>query len=352
MATGLRGSKGIAAPPYTAGPYTWDQHVTFTAGVSGANTKGSVMYVDGTSGDDDNSGTSWEEAKATIQAAVTAAGAYGVVFVIPQAMAVGATDPVSYEENIVIPATHECLSIIGIGNRTQGGLPQLKVGDTTTAPILKIMSPGCTIMNLGINGAGATGSGIVLEDDGGATACSFGTEIANCHFKNCVGPDADDAKDGAAICLGIDSADNAPWQVWIHDNYFYKCICGVTLLGTGAVPQDIVIENNVFAGPAANTDCYLYLAAGSGITGLIIRNNMFGALPAIGANVARMMDLTGCTGILSGNTFACQTSATGGTRLTFIAAGTGAKVPSTVLMTANFGLSITASETGEITSAS
>lgn len=344
---GLRAVGGNpASPPYAHGPYTWDQQVTFSAGLCGVNSRGAVRYVDGSNGSDSNDGKSWSTAMATIQAAITSAGAYGTVFVLPIEMAAGATDPGSYTENIIIPATHECMNIIGIGNRTQGGLPQLKVGATTTAALFTIRAPGCSLRGLGFNGSGATGGGILLDDDG-STKTAFGTEIAFCHFKNCVGPDADDAKDGGAIQW---NTTGGAWQCWIHDNYFYKNVADITLLGTSAaVPQDVLFENNVHAGPAANVDCYLYLAGGSGMTGLTIRNCHFGALPAIGANVARMVDLTGCTGVMSGCTFACQTAATGGTRLTFIAAGTGGKVPSTVLMVGNEGISITASESGVVT---
>jgi hypothetical protein len=349
MAMGLRGYQGVAAAPFTKGPYTWDQQVTFTQGLGGVNSKGTVVYVDGSSGSDGNGGTGWSDAKATIQAGVTLAGAFGTVFVLPKAMAAGATDPGNYTENIIIPATHECLSIVGIGNRTQGGLPQLKVGGTTTAAILTIRAPGCMIRGVGINGAGATGGGILLDDDG-STKTAFGTEIAFCHFKNCAGTDSTGAETGGAIQW---NTTGGAWQVWIHDNYFYKNVGDIVLLGTSAaVPQDVLLENNVHTGPAANTDCYLYLAGGSGMTGLCIRNCHFGALPALsGGNQLRALVLTGCTGVMSGCTFAMQAGATGGTRLTWIAAGTAAKVPSTVLMVGNFGLSVTASESGEITTA-
>jgi len=75
MSLGLRGSKGVAAAPFTAGPYTWDQFVTFSAGLGGTNTIGKCFYVDprGTEyglGNNQNSGTSWSEPLATIQAAV------------------------------------------------------------------------------------------------------------------------------------------------------------------------------------------------------------------------------------------------------------------------------------------
>ena len=309
-------------------------------------TSGGYMYVDGNksaSGD----GTSWDNAFITIQEAVTASSARGIILIEPKNMAAGATDPGSYEENIVIPATHESLSLIGVNRgRTQGGLPQLKDGATTTQHILTIRSAGCLIANLGFNGAGNTGGGILLDDDA-STKSAFGTTITGCHFKNCKGTTATNAATGGAICW---SSAGGAWQVLIKGNKFYKNVGDVVLLGTtSSVPQDVVIEDNIFSGPAANVDCNLYLAGGSGMNGVVIRNNSFQQLPAVGsATNARYIDATGCTGMLVGNTFGCLTANTG-TTITFKTAGTGAKIPTTMHVAGNYGQSDTAGESGEIT---
>jgi len=330
MGLGLRGTaNNPASPPYTQGPYTWDQHVTFSGGVSGLNTSGDVIYVDGTNGSDGNTGLSWTEAKSTIQAAVTLAGAKGTVYVAPKAMAAGATDPGSYEENVIIPATHESLSIIGVNRgRTQGGLPQMKDGSGTTTAILIIRSPGCLIQNMGFNGAGNTGGGISLDDDA-STKSAFGTTITGCHFKNCKGH-ATNGTLGGAIMWAIGGA----WQVYITNNTFYKCVCDICLIGTGtSVPQDVVIANNVFSAPVASVDVNLYLAGGSGMASVTVDNNVFpSALPAIGSGtVTRYADMTGCSGIFSNNTFGGSYTTTG-----FGAAKAAAKLPTTVGISHNY----------------
>ena len=323
-----------ASPPYSNGPYEWDQQVTFSGGLAGVNSSGKVLYVDGNNGSDGASGKGWGSAKKTIQAAVTAVGGKGTVFVAPIDMAAGATDPGSYEENIVIPATHESLSIIGVSRgRTQGGLPQLKDGATTTQEILVIRAPGCLIQNLGFNGSGNTGGGILLDDDG-STKTAFGTSIIGCHFKNCKGTTATNAATGGAINW---ETTGGAFQVLISGNRFYKNVGDIVLLGTSqSVPQDVVIENNVFSGPAASVDCNLYLQGGSGMNGVIIRNNVFTANPAIGSGTnADFLRLTGCVGVMSGNMFAAST-AEGGTEITFGATGDNT-VPTTMFMAANYG---------------
>lgn len=285
-----------------------------------------VWFVDHSHGSDSYDGKSLEGAKATIQDAVDESEPGDTILVMAGELAQTDTDPNSYTENVVVDTPQ--LTIRGVSRgRTQGGLPQLKVGTTTTQAILTVRAPGCQIINIGINGAGATGGGILLTDDGGATYCALGTSILGCHFKNCVGGTATNAATGGAIQWG--SAGNA-WQVLIAGNKFYKNVGDIVLLGTGgSVPQDVQIEWNTFSGPAANVDCNLYLKGGSGMNGVVIDHNIFPCWPALSSGTNVMpVSLTGCVGILSNNVFGC-------TGKTFGAAGN-ALVPTTVLMANNY----------------
>jgi len=295
---------------------------------------GNVYYVDETNGADTNSGLDgWSNAKATIQAAITAASQHDTILIAPVEITAGDTDPGSYSENLVIAPAQAFLTLLGVPRgRTQGGLPQLKVGATTTQALLTIRAPGCTIRNLGFNGAGATGGGILL-DEATATGQAWGTAIENCHFKNCVGTTATNAATGGAIMW---SASGGAWQVLIKGNRFYKNVGDIVMKGTSSsVPQDVVIEDNVFSGPAASVDCNIYVAS-DGINGLIIRNNCFTALPAIGSGTnAQFLALNGCIGILADNTFAAST-AEGGSEETFGATGNNI-VPTTMFMARNYG---------------
>jgi hypothetical protein len=330
-------------PPYAHGPYVWDQQVTIAGNGNG---EGDVWYVDGTNGNDANNGKAWTSAFALIQTAVTAAGPGDTIYITAKDLTDFTGDPTSYTENIVIPAATSNLSLIGVSRgRTQGGLPQIKVGTTTTQALLTIRAPGCLIMNLGFNGAGATGGGILLDDDY-ATKSAFGTSIIGCHLKNCVGTTATNAATGGAIMWT--TAGNA-WQVLISGNRFYKNVGDIVLMGTtNTRPQDVVIENNQFSGYAAYTDCNIY-CGGSGFGSVNINNNVFGQLPALGSGTnKRYMILTGTlSGMVTNNTFGCLTANTG-TTITFNAAGTGAAIPTTVHVARNYGQSNTAGESGEI----
>jgi hypothetical protein len=312
---------------------------------------GTTRFVDGTNGSDTNNGLYWGNAFATIKAAVTASSAGDTIYIAAKTITAGATDPTSYAETIIIPAAKTNLSLIGVSRgRTQMGLPQIKKGEGTTA-LLTIRAGGCLIKNLGFNGIWSADStqsliGILLDDDG-STMSACGTTIENCHFKNCAGSTG--STNGAAGGAITWSAKGGAWQVLIKGNRFYKNVADVCLLGTGtSVPQDVIIEDNILSGPAAMVDCNLWLkGGGSGMNGVIIRNNVFGQLPSLGT-VARYIDATGCVGMLIGNVFGCQSSDAGGATLTWLANGTAAKIPVTMHVANNWGQSITAKESGEV----
>ena len=283
-----------------------------------------VVYVDGDNGSDTVNGKTPGRAFKTIQAAVTAVGAWGRVYVFPKNIAATDTDPASYAETVIIPATHEGVQIIGVlTGRTQGGLPQIKIGAGSTA-ILTIRSAGCGIYNIGINGVSSTGGGIKLDDDGGTSKVAFGATIANCHFKNCA-VSATNASSGGAITLA-----GAPWQVTIQGNQFFNNIGDIVHIPTYSDAKDVIIQDNIFSS-TGSSDCNIYMTGSSGdATGLVIDSNIFRGFPAVGSGVnLRFAVLTGYTGILSNNSFASNDK-------TFKAAGSGALVPATMFMAGNY----------------
>jgi len=321
---------------------TFPTQVTFAGGsADGLAGNGKQWFVDGdksASGD----GKTWGNAFATIQEGVTAASAGDVVYVVAKTITDATGDPTSYAETIIIPLAKSSIALVGVSRgRTQGGLPQIKKGSGSTA-LLTVRAAGCLIANLGFNGSGSTGGGILLDDDN-STKSAFGTSIVNCHFKNCKGH-ATNGSLGGAITW---SAQGNAWQVLIKGNRFYKNVADIVLLGTSnSVPQDVVIEDNVFSGPAASVDANLLLNGGSGMNGVMIMNNVFPCFPAIssGSN-ATAMKLTGCVGILSGNQFGFPTQGAG--TKTFKAAGD-CLVPTTVFMSGNYGETDTEGDTGYV----
>ena len=331
MGNGFRTSLlgGIAAPPYTNGPYTFSEDIVFSSATIVGN-EGDAWFVDGTNGLSTNTGKGWSDALNTIQAAVTLAGPGDNIYITAKDITDFTGDPTSYEENIIIPPATSSFSLIGVSRgRTQGGLPQLKDGTETTAAILTIRAPGCLIANLGFNGSGNTGGGILLDADA-STKDAAGTSIIGCHFKNCKGSTATSAVTGGAIMW---SAEGMCWQTLISGNRFYRNVADIVVKGSSTMrPQDCIIENNVFTSPGSVCDCNLFLkGTGSGVEGFVIRNNVFPSVPSLGGTNDVFIDATGSLNcIMTGNTFGTSTT------LTFGAAGSGALIPTTMLMTANF----------------
>jgi hypothetical protein len=267
---------------------------------------GKILFVDGDLGSDGNDGLSPQSPKVTVQSAVTAAGANSTIYVKAKAMAAGATDPGSYAENIIIPAGSSCMTIIGVGSAlTQGALPQLKVGATTTSPIITVRAAGFVIQNMTVNGIGATGGGILLDGDA-STKDAFGFAAINCYLKNCKGSGA--AATGGAIYW---SSTGSSWNVRIDSCDFYDCRAGIVLTGTSIdMPKSVYVENCSFgAGLKATVDCDIYGAGGSGINGLYINKCRFNTVDvpayATSPSAARYVYATGCVGAMTNCTFAC-----------------------------------------------
>jgi hypothetical protein len=300
---------------------------------------GKVIYVDGDKSSG-GSGTTWDDAYTSIQTAVTAASAGDVILVAERTITALSTDPISYAETIIIPNTKPHLSIIGVSRGlTQGGLPQIKIGSGTTA-MITVRAPGCLIANLGINGASSTGGGILLDDDGGTSKVAFGTTIIGCHFKNCKAHATNGTLGGGIYTSSAGGA----WQTRIIGNVFYKNVGGIVVVGTGtSVPQDWIIENNVFGssaeGASSETDVDIYVG-GSGVKGLLIRNNDFLTpdVPTLASgSVGRYISLaTGTVGMVSGNSFSCLVNPAA-TEVTFGATGTAGIIPTTVRLANNWG---------------
>lgn len=292
-------------------------------------------FVWGSYGSDSATGKSYDNSYKTIQKAIDNIISNSTIFVLPNLIPALGQDPINYAENLIIPAGLSNIKIIGIGTgRTQGGLPQIKKGSGSSA-LLTIRSPGCAVVNMGINGGGSTGGG-VLMDDNGTTKIAFGTSILGCHFKNCRGSSALDASTGGAI-----QASGIPYQVLIKGNKFYKNVGDICVISApNDWGQDWVIEDNIFSDPAANVDCNLYLHYSiTGISSLNVRNNVFPALPALSSAVNHVFtDLTYCTGIICNNMFGGTGTSTG-----YGDGKANAKIPTTMLMPHNY------SESGLIT---
>ena len=118
-----------------------------------ANT-GNVWFVDASNGSDNNVGNDALYPFATIAKGLARCSKGDTVIVQGKEMAATDTDPGSYAETVSMTVPQ--VSLIGVSRgRTQGGLPQMKIGAGSTA-MVTVQAPGCYIANIGFNGASST----------------------------------------------------------------------------------------------------------------------------------------------------------------------------------------------------
>lgn len=248
MGLGLRqASGGTASPPYAHGPYEWDQHLTVTGGLSGANTPGDVWFVNQDTGSDNNDGKSWTNAFATIQAAVDASGdgTNDVIFV----------GEGKYTENVIIEG-HEGISIHAI---TPGWITRIRASDATTkyagtAPSLSgycflILDRNVTITGFCLDADGGYG-GVYIGDGGEITAtgglpASNNNNSANALVSNCL------IRSGTAGVTLHGCSDNC-----IIENNVFSEQKGVDVdiqAGTNRTNQRPIIRNNTFYAGSSST---------------------------------------------------------------------------------------------------
>jgi len=228
MGNGFRTSPGggVAAPPYTNGPYNFSEHITFQGGVGGTGVlvikDSQIWYVDGNKTAPAASGTglSPEEAFLTLTEAVAAAGDYDVIFV----------GPGYYSEAATIDITQHGLKIFGTGNGAQWG---------------------------------PCGFGSATSGDHILTINANRVEIAGIAFW-CL----TDGKDGIQIGTTYDA-----WNTWIHDCAFGTGVGGNTLGEYGVKVNETE--------DCANTlieNCYFHYMSTAAIvvnaTRCTIRNNI------------------------------------------------------------------------------
>ena len=114
-------------------------------------------FVDGTDGSDANDGTAPSRSKATIQAAVTAAGRGDIIYVRPLAYTSDASDVNRYSEAVTVPYATADLSLIGVSN-THHGNPNYgaKLQHTTASgTALTVNAPAFHIENMCVRAEGA-----------------------------------------------------------------------------------------------------------------------------------------------------------------------------------------------------
>jgi hypothetical protein len=292
MVDGLRGAVGVAAPPFSKGPYTWDQFVAFTGGISGVNTNGEVRYVSQLGGNDGNDGKSWTAAKLTIQSAVDSLpgsplGTSGANATWGDVVLVG---PGKYTENVYIAGRtssggvvsvkgHDGLKIIAV---VPGWETRIRVNDASTKYAL---------VGGGVHtDQTATGFVVMARSVEISGFCIDGDSAAYCGIY---------AGDGVRSGFRTGSGGNAS-SLYVHDCIFQQGGYGVLLDGAGSFCK---IENNIFQG-LTYAGVYTCPGAGRQVERPVIRyNEFFLANAGLGVDMYASSGAASKTMIIEGNTF-------------------------------------------------
>ena len=321
---GLRSINGVAAPPFTKGPYTWDQFVNFSGGFGGVVTDGEIRYVSQKTGKDGNDGKSWSSAKLTIQSAIDSlpGNQVGESSNLSQCDVV-LVAPGKYTENVYIAGRtasggvvtvkgHDGLKLIAVSPgwetrirvndaATKYALPGGGVHTDQTATGIVVMARSVEIAGFCIDGDSAAYCGIYAGDGvRPAFRTGSGGNASSLHVHDCLFQ-----KGGYGVLL-----DGAGSFCLIENNIFNQLTyAGVDVCpGGGRQTERPVIKNNVFYHANAGYGVDMYNA--NGTVGIAVINNAFFDGTSLACAAPVRFQGTGVH-IMTGNLLACTAAPTG-----------------------------------------
>jgi len=142
-------------------------------------------FVDGIDGNDNNTGLKPAEAKATIQAAVTAASSQDIIYVRPLAPLSDPSDVGRYVEHVTVPYTTVNLSLIGVCPHYDPYYGPKLAGTNATGYTLDVRSPGFHMENILLHRRDSDTGGLRLTGQGtwATYLGSLGASIVHCILK-------------------------------------------------------------------------------------------------------------------------------------------------------------------------
>jgi len=158
---------------------------------------GDVLYADASTGSDDNDGTSWTRAKATIGACLALVDEGGTVYINGK-----------FKEQLVLSNLLGGVSIIGAATRlpsyadapwASGGTWLAPDSPAATTPLLELRSQGCTLENI-LFDAPSDAAAVKLSRN--ALSGNSEYDASHVHIKNCRFTGGATGIEDAAGCYG------------------------------------------------------------------------------------------------------------------------------------------------------
>jgi len=290
-----------------------------------------TWYVDATDGSDSHTGRGPADAKATIQAAVTASGVGDVIYIRPKAWtSLPYSYPglnTAYAESVSIPYAKAGIAIIGVANASFKGVPHgvvIRETASATTANMKVYAPMCSFENLAFERGGTeTGGQLVFQGGTAATYEGNAATVYNCYFYYGNGTTGPGTTGGSIMADQI-------WGLDIEKCHFLGCRIGVYFQSGGATSGNLLVRGSTFMSRnlTANdiaADVYVYT---QGATSIEISHNSFAHLiPSLGAPqrwISVQADVR--QGLIAFNSFAGVT----GTNYTVGPTGTGVICPANI----------------------
>jgi len=301
----------------------------FGYGIASTST---IYFVDGTNGNDGNTGMDPSAAFASIKKAIDTANAMDVIYVIPKEWVTGGLwlNGNPYTEDAATINYAKCgLTIVGVGHQALRGKAYSAVWkDNSTSAQVTVNAPMCAFENLAFERSSGTSGQIYINGNVGGTSEGALTTIYNCHFHYGRGSGTGGDTGGAVY---IDGA----WGTTVSNCSFLGCLNGIAAKSNTATTGNMVFTNNIFMSrltTPSDISCDIYVYT-QGSESLVIDGNLFAhLLPTGGTNRFISIQSDVRTGLISNNMFGTAQ----GSDITIAHNGTGVTCPDNMGVGANY----------------
>ncbi len=225
-----------------------------------ANSKS--WFVDGTNGSDGNKGDSTNKPFASIYKAISVAGKWDVIYIMPKDWVSGNLWlGTSYQDStyaLSIAYAKQGLALVGLGHQGLIGQPYgitIKELTDSTEPILKVHAPMVAIENLTFERGGTAINSLYFYGDVAGTSEAALGSVYNCHFYYGTGSGATGDTGGAVY-------GHAVWGLTVDRCSFMDSRIGVSFKSDAATAGQLIVRNCDFSTrmtTATNISCDIYV---------------------------------------------------------------------------------------------
>lgn len=273
----------------------------------------------------------------TIEAAISAADAWDVIYISPKAWTSGnlwTGTAYTPADDLALTYAKTGVAIVGTAHQGINGPPYgtiITEKTSSTNPIFKSHAPMAAFENLGFYRTGTAINGLYLYGDVAGTSEAALSTVYNCFFMNCVGASATGDQGGALYS-------DACWGITADNNTFMGCRIGISFKSNAGTAGNFIARNNTFVSrntAASDISCDIYVYTQGSTTVCITGNNCAHLIPSYSGGHSRwiLVNADVRQGLVAFNSVGAVT----GTNYTVGPTGTGIVCPANVGHGPNWG---------------